>query len=852
MEKGYNENNNEELSIEEMVARLKATIEEEEREAAAQRASESKKSADELSDSISELEKSADESNGGVSELEESAGDFDDGVPDSDEALRRFIQKYTASEGAEDGAETVMEDAAALDDEAHEPVAEAKDDGETVSHTAKRFRFTRSVKLRPTASEAAEEAVEAVSEDKPADEVVEKADDDSFEMRAEETPAEEEATLDTPISEPVQLSLDFAEDAENDGESIEDAESIEEDAALEDAVVDVEDVEDVEENSSKRDIALMRALGMEVGDDSEYFDEDTDDTVPNETVFEYTSPSQNKEIMAGLSKEFKSSRIRLIAGAVLAFLLLLLEGLPAIGADLPGPFSLYNYPAVYALVDLQLFVLCAALVYVQLFVGAKNLFEGFATSESLSFVIASITLLASVITNIAGVTSSLTVYCFPAALCMLMTAAFEYMNLKRDVMSFNVVSSNRPKHAVGIGDYSTDRREVDSVIDLEHAEDAKVLKVTKTGFISDFFERSRSGGRENNVNIILISIALAAMIAFFIVGTVKGGFINGLAVANATMLFCLPVTVFFSNAYPLMRASERALDSDCAIIGASAVDEYSDASLVVFDDKDVFPAKGIRVRSVKIYDNNRIDQVLYWTTSVFSVAKGPLTEVLLNATVELGHSNDVTLDSVSEDGIDAIVDGSRVLCGSEQFLSDYGIYPTYDPEDDALLRNADAGILFIVRDGMICAKFYISYSVDAEFESVLKRLYGAGVCAVIKTYDPNINDGLLGRAIKLSRYPVKIVRCTAEQSQVKESEKMSSGIVTKSSVKNLLNTIVMCQNLRNIFRTNAIIKIAAVAVSLIIMLLTVIFGKTVPSMLVALYQLIWILPTLLTMKLYLK
>ncbi len=852
MAKGYNENNNEELSIEEMVARLKATIEEEEREAAAQLASESEESADELVDVASELEEITDESDDSVSELEESADESDDGVPDSDEALRRFIQKYTVSEDAEPEAE-MSEDAEApvFEDDAKEPTveqsaAEEEEDGKAVSNTSKRFRFTRSVKMRPTASEAAEEVVEAVAVETPAKKVDEEAAVQVFEEPAEEAAVEEEATLDTPIGELVQLSLDFEEALEDDGEAVEE---LEDNAVVKEAAADVEDAE---EDSSKQDIALMRALGMEVDDDSEYFDEDAEDAVPNETVFEYTSPSQNKEIMAGLSKEFRSSKIRLIAGAVLAFLLLLLEGLPAIGADLPGPFSLYNYPTVYALVDLQLFVLCAALVYVQLFVGAKNLFEGFATSESLSFVIASITLLASVITNIAGVTSSLTVYCFPAALCMLMTAAFEYMNLKRDVMSFNVVSSNRPKHAVGIGDYSTDRREVDSVIDLEHAEDAKVLKVSKTGFISDFFERSRSGGRENNVNIILISIALAAMIAFFIVGTVKGGFINGLAIANATMLFCLPVTVFFSNAYPLMRASERALDSDSAIIGASAIDEYSDASLVVFDDKDVFPAKGIRVRSVKIYDNNRIDQVLYWTTSVFSVAKGPLTEVLLNATVELGHSNDVTIDSVTEDGIDAIVDGSRVLVGSEQFLSDYGIYPTYDPEDDALLRNSDAGILFIVRDGMICAKFYISYSVDAEFESVLKRLYGAGVCAVIKTYDPNINDGLLGRAIKLSRYPIKIVRCTAEESKAKESEKMSSGIVTKSSVKNLLNTIVMCQNLRNIFRTNAIIKIAAVAVSLIIMLLTVIFGKTIPSMLVAIYQLVWILPTLLTMKLYLK
>lgn len=801
MAKDYNENGNEELSLEEIVNRLKANI------------------ADEQS-----------KDDGASLAYTDESSDGDIGMPDSEDTLRRFIKKYSVSSDTPDTSdlEVASDEAEVAEKAADDIVAEEKEEKEQIKAAPKRFRFTRTVKLG-NASPVADVATEAST-------APEKSDD------AEESTVSEqafEAETDNAVAQNFEIEDEVAEEA---------AEDVEEPSCDES-----NESGEIDENGDKRDIVLMRALGMELDDTDEelYEDEDDADAVP-EVEFEYKSPSQNKEIASVLAKELKTSKIRLIAGAVIAFLLLLFEGLPAIGADLPGAFSLYNYPTVYALIDLQLFLLSAALVYIQLWAGARNLFEGFATAESVSFAVAVITFVSSVILNIAGATSESVFFCFPAALCMLITSAFEYMNLKRDLMSFDVACSNRPKHVVSVGNHKTDRREIDAVIEDADAKDVKVLKVSKTSFVSGFFERSHAGEKDNGVNIILISVALAAMLAVFIISAVKGGFVNGVTAANTVILFCLPATVFFANAYPLMTAAARASEDGCAIVGASAIDEYSDASLVVFEDKDVFPSDSVKVKSVKIYDNNRIDNILYWVTSVFSRANGPLTDVFLNATVELGHSKDVTLESVDDDGIDSIVDGSRILVGNEQFLCQYGIYPTYDTEDDALIRSGDAGILFVVRDGVICAKFYISYSIDPEFEDILKRLYGAGICAVIKTFDPNINDGLLGRAIKLSRYPVKIVRCTADETIDEENDKISSGIVTKSSVKSLLNTIVTCQNLKSVFRANSILKIAATAVSITIMLLLALFGKTVASPLIALYQAIWLIPTLAAMKLYLK
>lgn len=836
--------NNEDLSIDEIVKRLKANIAEERRgEPAAEPSS--------------------------------AAGET---VPDSDDALRAFIRKYSSEETevpaeasapeSPEPANTPEEGLTKESDEAELPAEKASAPAEPERGTPhRRFRLTRQVKLHAPETEkpvieqtdktgaalpTAEPAEPKDVPEEPADAFAAVASSADSKFRADAGSAAVE-TVEEPAAEAVEEPAESAGFAEAE-ESAGFAGSAETEEPAE--VAETAEAEEASADGDDRDLELMLALGMDVDRDamekivSEKSLNGDEDTPPLD--FEYTEPSQNREILANLTREFKKSRLRLILTGVLGFLLLLLEGLPALGVDLPGALNLFSYPSVYVWVDLQLFVLCAALVYVPLFHGAKNLFSGYATPESLSFVIAALTVISSVSVSIAGVTSSVLLYSFPASLCMILTAAFEFMNLKRDLMSFHVVSSTRPKHGVATATAGEASREAAAVSGAIRSADPRILRVRKTAFISDFFSRSHTGSSGNRINIILIPLAVAAMIAFFIVSTVRDGFTAGVSVANATLLFALPVSTFFANVLPMLAASRRAMNEDCAILGAAAVDEYANASVVVFDDKDVFPAQGIRVRSVKVFNDNRIDRILYLATSVFTRAQGPLTDVFQNATAELGHSEDVSLTEVTDDGISATVDGESVLVGNEQYLEEAGIYPTYDPEDEITQKNGDAGVLYIVHGGMIGAKLYVTYAVDAEFESVLKRLYGAGICAVIKTFDPNINDGLLGRAIKLSRYPVKILRCTPEDSLGDEHEKMSTGIVTKASVKSLLNTIVMCQDLHGIFRINQIVKIAACAVSLAILLLTVIFHTNLSPMLVALYQVVWAVPTVLLTRLRLK
>ncbi|MBR5616033.1 MAG: YidC/Oxa1 family membrane protein insertase, partial [Clostridia bacterium] len=147
---------------------------------------------------------------------------------------------------------------------------------------------------------------------------------------------------------------------------------------------------------------------------------------------------------------------------------------------------------------------------------------------------------------------------------------------------------------------------------------------------------------------------------------------EALTVSYITMLLTLPSCAFIAFSYPMYLASGFAYEKDSAMIGEASLGEYADASVVSFDDKEVFPARGVRVRNVKVYGENRIDHVIYAAASVFHVVGGPLADVFETATGELGYAENVKLTRLDRDGIESRVDGGTVLIGRAAFVNRYG------------------------------------------------------------------------------------------------------------------------------------------------------------------------------------
>ena len=69
---------------------------------------------------------------------------------------------------------------------------------------------------------------------------------------------------------------------------------------------------------------------------------------------------------------------------------------------------------------------------------------------------------------------------------------------------------------------------------------------------------------------------------------------------------------------------------------------------------------------------------------------------------------------------------------------------------------------------------------------------------------------MLGLRIKLDKYPVKVLKCKTTDESTETKPRVDSGIVSKSSVKALLQTPAICDKVQHITKTGIVIKLFAI------------------------------------------
>lgn len=607
------------------------------------------------------------------------------------------------------------------------------------------------------------------------------------------------------------------------------------------------------------DDELEKTVGIEKVNEIESNIEKTVSHISDKTIqtgedlkldFEYTSQSQVKEIIAGYKKKYQYTLLLRIPSCFLLLIIAFLyENIGFFGGSLPTPFQ---YPIVYVLINLQFLIFGAALIYKSLYNGMKSLFKFKPTPDSITFVVLFLTVIYHVVICVMNIYINVKIFNFAVLMFIFLNIIYEFMNLKRELYGFNIASSKRIKYV--IDRINPNKTELESETFYEYLPaNPLMLKIKKTSFVDGFYRRMNSYPNNKKILNAIIPIMLIISAAFFAFAYIRYNDIYySMLFAYMALIVCTPFSLFITYSYPFYKASKDAYGADSAIVGESSLEEYSKASAISFDDKDVFPSYGVKVKSVKTYDNNRIDQVIYYAASLFRHIGGPLADVFDIATLELGHEDKVDLIQVADDGIEAMVGEIHVLVGKASYLRLNGFKPENPGEDEKIEDGGEVGVMYMVCGGEVAAKMYIQYVIDPDFEFILKQLYKAGMCVGIKTFDPNINDRMLSARVRLSKYPVKIIRCRGLEDQIETEARIESGIISKGSTKSLLQTFAMCDKVLQITRTNLVVKMFAMIISVIIMVFIMSLGldDQVNSFYVALYQLFWSIPMVIIARLF--
>lgn len=618
------------------------------------------------------------------------------------------------------------------------------------------------------------------------------------------------------------------------------------------------------------DINLMLALGLEdelaktVGIDavsklSQRMERKSDEarriSAPSadEVRFtEYVHSSQNREIQDDYRKAYSGIIFKIIATFILAVGLFLFENISLFGIELSGPFNVSVYPIVYYMVELQLLLFVIAVMYRNFFPGLGRLFSLRPTPDSLLSAAGIVALLYTIVLCVFRVSDGAHLMGFPVALIAVLTSFYEFFNLRREILSFNIVSAKKMKYALTLKseeDMVAERSVFSEYID----EYSTVADLEKVSFVDGFVSRSEREPYYGNRVIIGILIPFVAAAIMMIISVVKdGSWVSALSGCVSTFMFCVPATILYAYSVPFYRAERAAYVNDGAIIGEDALDEFASTAIIAFDDDEVFDRYGVKVRSVKMYGDNRIDKVIYNTASIFNGLGGLLGDVFRVAAGELGHSDNVEYEEIADFGIKSKVDGEVFYAGSREYIESHGIVIPEEKAEIGLYDDDSISVMYLATEKSAAAKIYISYALEHDFDDIATELDGAGICLAVNSTDPNITEEMLKSKMPQNRYPVKVIRRNVKKAVPEEEAHVNSGIIARGGARSLLTSILLCDKVRHVIGTNTAVKIISALLGAIISSLIIITGNgsNMTSVFSGLYQLLWYLPMMIISRMY--
>lgn len=302
------------------------------------------------------------------------------------------------------------------------------------------------------------------------------------------------------------------------------------------------------------------------------------------------------------------------------------------------------------------------------------------------------------------------------------------------------------------------------------------------------------------------------------------------------------LSVPLSGALPLYYLSRRLSRSGCAAAGYAGARSVSRSRRLVVTDDDLFPSGTVSLNGYKVFGEERSRAVSY-AASVAKAAGSSLTPLLeRQLTAEGGFHLPVEwLNYCEEGGVEANIRGETVLMGSAYFMKKREVAL---PRDMKLPTG-----VFLAVDGALIAVFAVKYQPSRNAEWALRTLKRSHITPVLAVRSGNVTPGLIKRKFGVDAkpvYPDVTTRLALAQLAEQQAEQPCV-IVCREGLMPLVESVTGSRRAVKAVRTATVLSYigAAVGVALAYYLTSVGNFDLLTPLAMVLYQLLWLLPTLL-------
>lgn len=568
-----------------------------------------------------------------------------------------------------------------------------------------------------------------------------------------------------------------------------------------------------------------------------------------ETI-DFTDREQVKRLKSESTKRYAYGMLGLIVTGVLFLFTLLCEGLSSLGFSLPALFDVNVYTKSALWMSLQVVVLALALQFEAVKRSIKELSYGIFTAGGVFVIYSAILALYYLFLIVTQTVKEVVTYNSLLLFAALISLICDILDAQSIMFSMKIVSSSKSKRVL----LEPERKllsDAKEMVGRYLPSNTPYLLCAEGANITDFGQRWTD---KNNNRKLVGFMLVAALIASLIVGgaNMSGGFYAGVKCAMSAFFFIVPLPFCLSFSHSVFCQDKKLYSHGATVIGERAFEQYKTPACLIINDRDIFSGSGkVQLGGIQGYSDTKIELALGYAAAIFTKLDCPLGKVFTDAASDYEVSDDVDIAFITDDGIEAAVEGVSVLVGNYNFIKEYDLLPE---GENGVFENDDCYI-YIAVENETCIRVQLCYTPSKEFERALRALLRKQVNVIIKTCDPNINMRLFERLMDIDRImPIRIMRIkNAEEAKYDLTSDCSTGIVTTGGLRTLAyafsSTGRVCGAVRGGIAVSAALAIAAMAFIISISVTTGFVGISSPLLLA--YQLFWCLPVLLIDKILL-
>lgn len=585
---------------------------------------------------------------------------------------------------------------------------------------------------------------------------------------------------------------------------------------------------------------------------------------------EYRSHEQTDAIKKAYRSDSLSMIFRVAGTAIFALVIVIYE---LFGKKFGGAISAADYPAVHILVSLQLLLLAAAFSWRQLVRGIVGIFRFELTPHSAAAAAVVSVLVYDAALAIAA-PDSFTLYNIPAAFCLVMSVVYDILDLERQVRTFNALSgfetcctlerADQVELAAALGGSSSAGK--------EDARITTAMRLHRGSFAENYFKRTnKKNPALRALNYVIAPVMALSLVVFLISLAAGRGFVTSANTFTVMVLIAMPVFTMAGLIYPFCDMAKNLLRPTEVLLNESEAEEYAGTDAVIFGEDDVFGPRSLLIKRIGLCGGamaSDVFEVLEGAATVFDKVGGVLAGAFRRAADSSigGNGTDVgaaEIKRVGDGGIAAEVGGRKYFIGNESFMTLSGIAAPVDRDDRAFAENGGSAVMYIAVDGEVALKMYISYIADEEFRELVTTLSDRGIRPVMISNDPNIDDALMARLQGQLKCPLRVIRSNSETEGGENGEKeentakdsVDAGLIADGSDwTSLVGALPACGKLCRVSELNNRISLGIIVMSVLLATFLGALGILggMHSAYVLLYQIICVLPAVITSKLMLN